>query len=59
MTSDIDNWLDDLLNKYVSNYNLDELGFRESGQAKVKQAKFERNRLVALNRTRLKKIKRK
>lgn len=34
----LDKTLDDLLNKYVSNYNLEVLAFRQSGQATVKRA---------------------
>ena len=37
-TDDIDKQLDEVLNKYVSNYNLDVLGFRQSGQHTVKQS---------------------
>ena len=38
MTNKPKDEIDELLSKYVSAYNLDELGFRESGQSKLHKA---------------------
>lgn len=34
----IDTFLDEVLDKYVANYNLEQLGHRQSGQQTIKQA---------------------